>query len=297
MPGCRDAEILRYGYAVEYDMVRPHQIEATGMTRLVRGLFLAGQINGTSGYEEAAAQGLIAGINAARLALGLGEFTLARDEAYIGVLMDDLVTKTPVEPYRMFTSRAEHRLLLRADNAPDRLTPIADRLGLLGSTALGRARRQAFERRKEVIEALRSRIASGRSHGKPLSQALRLSQFEPGDLVAALRDGDMDFDATCVRREITTVYADHRYEPYVERERVEIRRRAELEHRRLPEAIDYHTLSHLRNEARHALSKHRPRTFGQAGRLEGITPADLTLLSVLVDKWSRARTTGEAPGA
>ncbi|MBL4698130.1 MAG: tRNA uridine-5-carboxymethylaminomethyl(34) synthesis enzyme MnmG, partial [Phycisphaerales bacterium] len=155
MPGCANAKIVQYGYAVEYDMVRPHQIYTTGQTRAVRGLFFAGQINGTSGYEEAAAQGLIAGLNAAMLADEGDDyegFSFGRDEAYIGVLMDDLVTKTPREPYRMFTSRAEHRLMLRADNAPDRLTPIAHKLGMLSTSDLGRQRWELFEARTEILE-------------------------------------------------------------------------------------------------------------------------------------------------
>src|SRR5262249_11202470 len=177
MPGCERAQIYRYGYAVEYDMVRPHQIHATGMTKLVEGLFLAGQINGTSGYEEAAAQGIVAGINAARFARGEGEFIPGRDQAYIGVLMDDLVTKTPGEPARGFTSRAEHRLLLRADNAADRLTPVAERLGLLDGTWLGRRRRELFARRREQIAALNALIDRTSYEGQPLSRAIRGAAF------------------------------------------------------------------------------------------------------------------------
>jgi tRNA uridine 5-carboxymethylaminomethyl modification enzyme len=248
MPGCEKARIYRYGYAVEYDMVRPHQILATGETKIVEGLFLAGQINGTSGYEEAAAQGLVAGINAARRARAEGEFVLGRDEAYIGVLMDDLVTKTPVEPYRMFTSRAEHRLLLRADNSPERLTPIALRLGLLDSTALGRSRTRWFRRRTERASLVDQIISREVVAGRPLSRVL----LDP---------------------------------EYLERQRAEIKRVADMEHRRLPKDIDYHTLENLRTEAKQALGRFRPQTFGQAGRLEGMTPADVMLLSVLVRKW------------
>ncbi|MBS0195859.1 MAG: tRNA uridine-5-carboxymethylaminomethyl(34) synthesis enzyme MnmG [Planctomycetes bacterium] len=275
MPGCENAQIYRYGYAVEYDMVRPHQITAGGMTKLVDGLFLAGQINGTSGYEEAAAQGLVAGLNAARFARGQGEYIFGRDAAYIGVLMDDLVTKTPVEPYRMFTSRAEHRLLLRADNAPDRLTPIADELGLLTGT-LGTLRRDALARKRDRMKQLHALIDSATWHDEPLAKAIRSDVFELEQLREALPAEPFD------RGPWMTALADRRYEAYIVRQRAEIRRHAEMEHRRLPEVIDYMGLPHLRNEARQALHRFRPRTFGQAGRLEGITPADLTLLAVLV---------------
>ncbi len=279
MPGCENAEVYRYGYAVEYDMVRPHQIRATGETRPVRNFFLAGQINGTSGYEEAAAQGLIAGINAARRARGQDEFILGRDQAYIGVLMDDLVTKTPVEPYRMFTSRAEHRLLLRADNSTDRLTPVAQQLGLL-NTDLGQARLRLFDQRQRDLAAIHAAIDATRVNGVPLSKAMMAAEFSLDDLVAALPHSALRNP----RPALQTAFADRRYAPYLARQRAEIRRQAELEHRRLPEDAPYESFHQMRTEARHALVKFRPRTFGQAGRLEGITPADLTLLAVLVGK-------------
>ncbi len=280
MPGCERAEILRYGYAVEYDMVRPHQILPTGMTRLVDGLFLAGQINGTSGYEEAAAQGLVAGINAARFARGESEFTLGRDEAYIGVLMDDLVTKTPVEPYRMFTSRAEHRLLLRADNAADRLTPVADRLGLLGTTALGRRRQELFEQRRRDLAAINAAIDATRIDAEPLARVMRRQEFTIDDLRRSLagRPGLPAPDSPAW----ATTHAERRYAAYVERQRAEVRRHAEMERRAIPDTVDFTSLVTLRAEARESLARFRPRTFGQASRLEGVTPADLTLLAVLV---------------
>jgi tRNA uridine 5-carboxymethylaminomethyl modification enzyme len=285
MPGCERAEVYRYGYAVEYDMVRPHQILATGMTKGVEGLFLAGQINGTSGYEEAAAQGVVAGINAARRVRGEGEWVLGRDAAYIGVLMDDLVTKTPVEPYRMFTSRAEHRLLLRSDNAADRLTPRALEIGLLASTGLGRAREAAFRRRHEALEAGRAAMRSVALDGMPLLRLVQQDRLDARDVGARLR-------AAMGRRSLPrgvaeTLHAEVRYEGYIRRQHAEVKRHAELERRTLPVWLDYVRLAPLRNEAREALARFRPATFGQASRLEGVTPADLTLLSVLVERSRR----------
>ena len=290
MPGCVRAEILRYGYAVEYDTVKPHQIHASGMTKPVAGLFLAGQINGTSGYEEAAAQGLVAGVNAARFVGGLPEWVVGRDEGYIGVLMDDLVTRTPSEPYRMFTSRAEHRLLLRADNAPDRLTPAADAMGLLGTTELGRARRAAFRARAEAMGRVRQAAASARLPAEggteAIAQAALRAGFTVDDLRAALPGVGAPADVW------RTVHADLRYAPYVERQRNEVRRQVVLEHARLPGAFRAGALDLLRPEARQAIERFRPSTFGQAGRLEGVTPADLTLLRVIVE---RERTVAAGP--
>ncbi len=283
MPGCENAHIYRYGYAVEYDMVRPHQIFASGMTKLVEGLFLAGQINGTSGYEEAAAQGLVAGLNAARFVQGKSEFIFGREQAYIGVLMDDLVTKTPVEPYRMFTSRAEHRLLLRADNSADRLTPLAQDLGLM-ATDLGRVRAEIFEKRRTQIAALNKAIDATRINYEPLTKVLRTAEFSAAKLRDAVRDHEAIRGITLDDSTVDTVFAARRYEPYIEKARLEIERHAELEHRRIPADVDYGAFPALRTEARLALTRFKPATFGQAGRLEGLTPADVTLLAVLLKK-------------
>jgi tRNA uridine 5-carboxymethylaminomethyl modification enzyme len=301
MPGCENAEIYRYGYAVEYDMVPPHQITPGGRTKRVGGLYLAGQINGTSGYEEAAAQGLIAGINAARWVRGQPEFILGREQAYIGVLMDDLATKTPVEPYRMFTSRAEHRLLLRSDNAPERLTPLAIELGLLDATGdrgLGARRKSMFDTRTATIAQLHRLGRTVRLHGKKLADLAREPEVDEAQLLATLRreweaaravvEPTIKIDSVVYASAARSVFADWRYEPFIIRQRAEIERQRDMEHRPLPERVDYAQVGQLRNEARTALSKFRPTTFGQAGRLEGITPADLTLLSVLLKKWHDA---------
>ena len=295
MPGCARARIAQLGYAVEYDMVRPHQIMATGMTKLVEGLFLAGQINGTSGYEEAAAQGVVAGINAARLARAEALVTLGRDEAYIGVLMDDLVTRTPVEPYRMFTSRAEHRLLLRSDNAADRLTRRAEELGLLDSTRLGRARLGAARARRDTLAALDRWIERTRFAGEPLDRIMRRPGFTEANLRELLPvESGLRSAAHPLLR---TALANRQYAPMIERQHAEIRRQREMERRRLPRTIRYDMLTGLRAEAVEALRQFQPETFGQAGRLEGITPADLTLLAVLVGPSSAGEETGADAGA
>ena len=276
MPGCERAEIALYGYTVEYDMVRPHQIDVTGETKLVAGLFLAGQITGTSGYEEAAGQGLVAGINAARSARGEGPIRLGRDEAYIGVLMDDLATKTPREPYRMFTSRAEHRLLLRPDNAADRLTPMGRELGLVDDR-----RWRLFEDRERGLAEVDARIATGKLDGEPLERVVKRPGFGVADLAAALGESVRGAWPAGL---LETALAERQYAGYIERARAEARRQAEMERRLIPGWIDFAAVVGLRTEARHSLLRFRPATFGQASRLEGVTPADLTVLLVTMRK-------------
>jgi tRNA uridine 5-carboxymethylaminomethyl modification enzyme len=282
VPGCERAEILQPGYAVEYDMVPAHQIDATCMTKRVHGLFLAGQINGTSGYEEAAGQGLLAGLNAARCSRGDEAVTLGRDQAYIGVMMDDLVTKTPVEPYRMFTSRAEHRLLLRADNASDRLTPLGREWGLVDE-----ARWRVYERRAEALKRVHRTIDQSRRHGESLATLVK----RPGFDVAELRESiASDIDESV----LATALADRQYAGYIARHQAEVKRQASMEHRRIPATIDYAIIQGLRAEARESLTQFRPATFGQASRLEGVTPADLSIILIEARR-ARGRTNVTMP--
>ncbi|MCH2145450.1 MAG: tRNA uridine-5-carboxymethylaminomethyl(34) synthesis enzyme MnmG [Phycisphaerales bacterium] len=274
MPGCEQARILRWGYAVEYDMVRPHQLDSTGMTRLVHGLFLAGQINGTSGYEEAGGQGLVAGLNAARLVRSESLVTLGREQAYIGVMMDDLVTRTPREPYRMFTSRAEHRLLLRSDNADERLTAWGREHGLVDEQ-----RWASWSARSAELERIRSLFEKKVSGSPRLSDLARRQDASVTTLTElACERGGVDVEHTLVARVATEL----QYEGYINRQRAEVRRQERNESTRIPADLQPTSIHGLRNEARDALLRYRPATLGQAARVEGITPADLTLIALAV---------------
>lgn len=276
LPGCEEAKVLRYGYAVEYDMVWPHQIDVTGMTKLVEGLYLAGQINGTSGYEEAAGQGLLAGLNAARTAAGQSPRSLRRDQAYIGVMMDDLVTKTPREPYRMFTSRAEYRLLLRADNADERLTPLGHRWALVDPM-----RWRRYTSRQAAKVRLRKRLAERVFEGGRLEEWVRRPKVDAAWLRAYLAEVD-DPALVADRAVVENLVADLKYAGYIERQQQQVTQLAAEEMLRLPVGFDFSKVGGLRGEAQQVLERFRPDTLGQAGRLAGVNPSDLMLLRIAV---------------
>ncbi len=276
MPGCKHAEVLRYGYAVEYDMVWPHQIDSTTMTKRVEGLFLAGQINGTSGYEEAAGQGLVAGLNAARFVAGGREamVRLGREQAYIGVMLDDLVTKTPREPYRMFTSRAEHRLLLRADNSDQRLTPLGKELGLVCDQ-----RWRIYQEKSEAQTALRVQMERQFVAGKSLISLARRPDITVSQLCCYLEEAGLERPAASTMQHLVT---EARYEGYLKRQAAEIRRRQDAEQRLIPSWLQVQSVTGLRGEAAEAIARFQPATLGQAARLAGVGPADVTLLAVAI---------------
>ncbi len=306
IPALRNATITRFGYAVEYDAIEPTELTPWFASKRVDGLFLAGQVNGTSGYEEAAGQGLLAGLNAARLAGGLDPVTLRRDEAYIGVMADDLTTQDFVEPYRMLTSRAEHRILLRPDTADDRLASTAHAAGLIDDARLQEIDEERALRDRVVStlgsiyltpnEATTAALARAglppASRSMPATDYARRPEVRLDALLAALdelRPGAMQElapEADTIRR----IETDLRYDTYAEKEREQVERASRMERLAIPPAFDFERIPGLRNEAREKLRLVRPATVGQASRIAGVTPADVGVLLVYLRPEARRGT-------
>lgn len=280
--GCENAEIMRPAYAVEYDFAFPTQLYPSLETKVCRNLYLAGQINGTSGYEEAGAQGLMSGINAARRVQNREPIILRRDQAYIGVLIDDLVTKGTVEPYRMFTSRAEYRLLLRQDNADLRLSELGHEVGILPERNY-----QKFVTKRNAIDKELQRLEQTRVGADLLIQILRRPESSYADLPSK--------DSTLSDEVIQQVEIGVKYAGYIDRQEIDVARFKTLEDKQIPASFDYDTVHSLRTEARQKLNKIRPATIGQASRISGVSPSDIGVLMVWLKRGSSPNAPQTAP--
>jgi tRNA uridine 5-carboxymethylaminomethyl modification enzyme len=279
MPGTENARIVHYAYAIEYDYCPPVQLKPNLETRKISGLFLAGQINGTSGYEEAAGQGLIAGINAAGKLRGKEPIVLTRDQAYIAVMIDDLLTKGIDEPYRMFTSRAEYRLALRADNADRRLTQIGRSVGLVGHERWAR-----FQNKLDQIDKLKTCL---KSTTMPDTGRITLwDQLRQTDTTLAERLAENpEVQRMNLNEEVLqAVIIDAKYEGYLAKQERLVANMRSLEKKKIPDGLDYSSIVHLRAEAKEKLSTFRPGTLAQASRISGITPADITVIQIHLKK-------------
>lgn len=279
LPGTENARIVHYGYAIEYDYCPPVQLRPSLETRKISGLFLAGQVNGTSGYEEAAGQGIIAGINATRKLKDKEPIVLGRDQAYIGVMIDDLLTKGIDEPYRMFTSRAEYRLALRADNADRRLTQIGKDVGLVDEKRWG-----TFQKKIDQIDHLKKWLKSSTT-----TDANRISQWEmlrrpDNPLAKALAENPDVKQMNLTNDVLQAIVIDAKYEGYVAKQERLVANFKSLENKKIPEELDYNDVAHLRSEAREKLSAFKPGTLAQASRISGITPADITVIQIHLKK-------------
>ena len=299
VPGLENAQMMRAGYAIEYDAINPTQLWPSLETKIVKNLFTAGQINGTSGYEEAAGQGIMAGINAGRNALGKDPLILSRSDAYIGVLIDDLITKGTAEPYRLLTSRAEYRLLLRHDNADLRLTEIGHSIGLIPDE-----RYQRFIAKRDAVEAEKARLSSVRI--KPSKEVQELIRSTGG---SELKDGILAADLL-KRPEITYAHIESlipsdvdldqdikeqieiqiKYEGYIEKSLQQVERLKKMENKKIPDNIDYDSISGLANEAKQNLKQIKPLSLAQASRISGVNPADISILLIYLEQGRVART-------